>query len=125
MSTNEAIAVFLSYSLAEKKELLAWLSFDLTIAARDSYEVGQDGLTHPQRVRRINEVQHRVSSFLLALLRNDPHRYPDKVFINIILSQPDDAGLERQLNEAFTRLTTRIAPAARDIGEAAEVFAKG
>jgi hypothetical protein len=106
MTVDEAIAVFSSYTLTEKEEFLAGLMHELTIIARDSYEVGQDGLTNPQRVRRVNEVQHRVSAFLWALLRNDLKRYPDDILIKIVLEHPQDAGLEQQLNAAFAKLVT-------------------
>ena len=104
MTVDEAIAVFSSPSIEEKEEFLAQLMHELTVIARDSYEVGQDGLTNPQRVRRINEVQHRISAFLCALLRGDPQRYPDDVLLKIILEHPDDTILERQLSESFARL---------------------
>jgi hypothetical protein len=80
--------------------------YKLTVVARDSYVVDQDVLTNPQRVRRINEVQHRVSAFLWALLRNDPKRYPDDILVRVILEHPDDNNLQQQLSEAFARLTT-------------------
>jgi hypothetical protein len=89
----------------EKEEFLAHLMHELSIIARDSYEVGRDGLTNPQRVRRINEVQHPVSAFLCALLRGDTQRYADDVLLKIILENPDDNILERQLSESFARLT--------------------
>ena len=105
MTVDEPIAIFLSYSTEEKEEFLAQLIHELSVVARDSYEIGQDGLTNPQRVRRINEVLHRVSAFLCALLRDDPQRYPDDVLVKIILEHPEDSVLERQLSESFARLT--------------------
>ncbi|MDT4896240.1 MAG: hypothetical protein QOH25_1317 [Acidobacteriota bacterium] len=107
MNADKAIAVFVSYSSKDKEEILAHLIHELTVIARDNYEVGHDGLTNPQRVRRINEVQHRISDFLCALLGNNPHRYPDDVLLRIILEHPDDSDLERQLGEAFTRLANQ------------------
>ncbi len=107
MTVDEAIAVFSSYSRAEQKEFLAHLMYELTVIARDNYEAGQDGLTDPRRVRRVNEVQHRVSAFLWALLRNDPQRYPDDVLIKIILEQPGDGMFEQQLREAFAKLSAQ------------------
>jgi hypothetical protein len=104
MSVDEAIAVFSSYSLKEKEEFLAGLMHELTIVARDSYEVGEDSLSNPRRVRRINEIQHRVSSVLWAMLRNDPNLYPDELIVKIILEHPEDTSLEGQLNTAFARL---------------------
>lgn len=112
MTTNKAITVFVSYSSKDKEEFLAHLIHELTIIARDSYEVGQNGLTNPQRMRRINEVQHQISGFLCALLSNNAHRYPDDVLVRIILEHPDDSDLERQLSETFARLANQRLPVA-------------
>jgi tRNA A37 N6-isopentenylltransferase MiaA len=112
MTTDKAIAIFVSYSSKDKEEFLAHLIHELTIIARDNYEVGGDSLTNPQRMRRINEIQHRVSAFLSALLRNSPHRYPDDHLVRIILEHPDDDALERQLNRAFESLANQHLPVA-------------
>jgi hypothetical protein len=105
MRVDDAIEIFVSYSSEDKEEFLAHLMHELTVIARDSYEVGQDGLTNPQRVRRINEVQHRVSAYLYALLRGDSQRYTDDVLVKIILEHPDDKELERELGKSFEQLT--------------------
>lgn len=47
---------------------LARLSFELTVAGRGSYEVGTDDLDHPRHLRRVNEIQHRVTACLSQLL---------------------------------------------------------
>ena len=107
MDVDEASAVFSSFSTKEKEEFLTLLMHELTIIARDSYEVGSEDLTNPQRVRRINEVQHRISIFLFRLLRNDPRRYSDDSLVRIILEQSNDDELAQQLNEAFTRLANQ------------------
>lgn len=86
--------------------------YELTLVARDSYEVGGDGLTNPQRVRRINEVQHRVGAYLVALTRDNPNRYPDDVIVRIILEHRPDEALGQQLTEVFTRLTAQRLTAA-------------
>ena len=112
MTDDKAVSVFMSFSSEEKKEFLAQLMYELTLIVRDNYETGQDGLCNPQRVRRANEVQHRVSAFLWASLRDDPQRYPDDVLVRIILEQPDDEVLGRQLKETFERLAAqRLTPA--------------
>jgi hypothetical protein len=111
MTTDEAIAVFSSYSPDEKKEFLAQLMYELTVVARDSYVPEEDGLTNPQRVRRINEVQHRLSAFLGKLLRDDPQRYPDDVLVRIVLEQPGDDVLGQNMLAAFAnaqRLTSGV-----------------
>src|ERR1043166_5414670 len=113
MTTDEAIAVFSSYSLGEKKEFLAQLMYELTIVMRgEAYDCDGDGLTDPRRARLINEVQHRVSAFLWALLRGDERRYPDDVFVRIILGWGDDESFHGLLSETSARLTARRLTAA-------------
>ena len=54
----------------------------------------------------------------MALMKNDANRYPNDIFVRLILERPEDLELQRQLQEVFDRLlaqrsiTTSI-PAAR------------
>jgi hypothetical protein len=73
---------------------------NLTIAARDTYEVQAAGVHAPQRLREINEIQHRVFAQVLALLMVDPHRYPDDVLLAMVLRHDDDH-LQTQSLRAF------------------------
>lgn len=107
MKVDEAINIFSAYSLKEKEDFLAHLIYELTIVMRDSYEVGGDSLANPQRARRINEVQHRVSAFLWASLRRDSQTFPDEFLVRLVMEHPDDNVLERQLSESFTRLVNQ------------------
>lgn len=101
---------FLDLSDREKIETLVHLSHELTILARDTYDVGSTHLLHPSRLRTINEVQHRITGHVLALLHNDPARYPDEVLLQIVLEQ-EDAELRRQISQAFARVNVREAAA--------------
>src|SRR5947208_4339464 len=83
-------------------ETLVRLAHELTIVGRDAYEPSSLELRHPQRLRCLNEVQHRITSHVLALLAADPDRYPDEVLASIILEQ-DDPELRRQVAVAFAR----------------------
>lgn len=104
MTNEEAIAVFSAYSPAEKEEFVAQLIHELTIVGRDTYAVGQDGLTEPQRLRLINEVQHRLSAYLWALLRHDERRFPDDVLLRIVLEWGNDPEFEQQARATFARV---------------------
>src|SRR4051812_31358978 len=112
MTIEDAIASFAALGTAGKTEFLAGFAYELTVLARDSYEPGREGLTHPARVRKLNEIQHRVTSFLWALLRNDPRRYPDEILVRIIHEPMGDAVLEAQVAGSFFRSLSLIgAPA--------------
>jgi hypothetical protein len=57
-------------ALPERLKLvfLASLSHQLTIAGRNSYEVGTEMLKKPEQLRKVNEIQHRVSACMRELL---------------------------------------------------------
>lgn len=57
-----------SLPLASKTRFLAALGHELTIVGRESYTVQEDGLDHPQWLRMINEIQHRVLACLCEVL---------------------------------------------------------
>ena len=111
MNDSSLVQAFISRSCAEKVSLLLRLAHALTIIARDTYDRESDGLTNPVRTRTINEVQHRVLSFLIALRENNINRYPDDVLVGIIVDHPEDIELQRQLHEVFSRIMSQVAAA--------------
>lgn len=102
MDTSHLVEEFRGLSPAAQIETLVRLAHELTILGRDAYEIALPGLRHPHRLRCLNEIQHRITSHVLALLAADPGRYPDEVLVSIILEQ-DDPELHRQVAEAFAR----------------------
>lgn len=108
MNANQTREIFCKYSPQEQINFLIRLAHALTILARDTYEVGGKGLTNPFRLRLINEVQHRVMSFLMSLMKNDEKRYPEDVFLRIILEHPEDLELQQQLQETFDHLMAEV-----------------
>jgi hypothetical protein len=109
MTVAQAIEIFRNYSRQEKIDFLVHLAHALTILARNTYEVGGEGLTQPARLRCITEVQHRVLSSIIALLKNEMIRYPNTVLLRLILEHPEDRVLEQQLEQAFGHLTVQMA----------------
>jgi hypothetical protein len=109
MTVHQAIEIFHNYSSQEKIDFLVHLAHAFTILARDTYEVEGEGLTQPSRLRRINEVQHRVLGSLIALMKQEAKRYPDDVLVRLLLEHPEDRDLQQQLQEAFRHLTVQMA----------------
>jgi hypothetical protein len=102
MDIARLAAEFRALPPAAQIEALVRLAHELTIVGRDAYEPGSLELRFPQRLRALNEVQHVITSHVLALLTTDPQRYPDDVLVSIILEQ-GDPDLRRQVVAAFTR----------------------
>lgn len=97
--TNE----FLALAVDAKVKLLVRLAHELTILARDTYEAGTDRVAAPERLRMINEIQHRITSFVDDLLNENIDRYPDEVLMKIILERPSNSSFQEQLQHAFER----------------------
>src|SRR5262245_31415192 len=86
--------------------VLAELGHNLTIVARDTYEFQAPGVRAPQRLRDINEIQHRIFGQIVALATVDQGRYPDDDLISIVLEFGDEhvrAQSLRALQGALTR----------------------
>jgi hypothetical protein len=106
MDISTLVAEFRSLPPASQIEALAHFAHELTIVGRDTYETSSLELRHPHRLRWLNEVQHQVTSHLRALLTADPCRYPDEVFVPLLLEQ-DDPDLRRQVGAALARSLSR------------------
>jgi hypothetical protein len=109
MDTQKAIDAFSHFSNQEKSEFLAHLSHELTILARAAYVPGTEDLNDPARLRRINELQHQLSGFLMKLLSNDVERYPDDVFVRILVERSGGGELQNEVQNVFSRLVDRSA----------------
>jgi hypothetical protein len=60
---------------------LAWLSQLLhliSMFARDTYEVGTDGVSKPSGLRRFNELIHRVATFQKKIAMSSEQGMPDE-----------------------------------------------
>jgi hypothetical protein len=102
MDVSRLVSEFRGLPPGSQVEALVRLAYELTLVGREAYEPGAQSLRHPQRLRAVNEVQHRITSHVLALLAADPRRYPDEVLASIILEH-DDPELRRQIAAAFAR----------------------
>jgi hypothetical protein len=77
--------------LPERPKLLflAVLSHELTIAGRGSYKIQTEELAHPAWLRRINEIQHRVSACMHHVLLGSSLANFERSLAPIVLEQSD------------------------------------
>ena len=86
------------FSSATREEQVRWLSrllFQISVFARDTYEVGTDNLTNPQKMRRFNELMHRITLHQLAFIDDDPKRFSDEIFFQFLSESLQEVGLRR------------------------------
>ena len=90
MEYDEIALRFQQLPSSKQVSVLAAFGYNLTIVARDTYVVGELGIHAPERLRAINEIQHRVLGHILALVTQDDSRYPDDVLLSILLDHDDE-----------------------------------
>src|SRR5580700_10068118 len=77
--------VFLSLPDEGKLDAFLFLAAGLTVFARSTYVPGTEEIAEPARLRRLNELQHRILYYLLALHQGNTKRYPDELILDIML----------------------------------------
>ena len=107
MDLAEATRQLSSLPTEAQLRLVAKFGHNLTIAARETYEFQAPGVRAPQRLRQINEVQHRILAHILALSTENAWRYPDDVLISIMLEHEDEH-LSAQAKWAFEDALKRV-----------------
>jgi hypothetical protein len=112
MTGYSRLNAFTALPREDQLKFLLRFAHDLTIVGRDTYQVGTTDLEAPTRLREINEVQHRLLAFSIALLEDDPKRYPDEVLVQIALEHPEDAVLQAQVLRSFDRAMSAVGEAA-------------
>ena len=90
MDHDEAKHRFKNLRQEEQLRVLAMFGHNLTIVARDMYESQALGVRAPERLRAINEIQHRVFGHIRALTAADADRYPDEVLLSIFFELGDE-----------------------------------
>ena len=86
-------------------EQLIWLSQLLhliSMFARDTYEVGTEGVADPSGLRRFNELIHRVATFQKKVARSDAHGVPDDALFELLETEL------KTLNIAADDVITRL-----------------
>ncbi len=83
---NDYLLAFHSMDKLDQLSALGRMIFNLSLCGRDSYAIDGDGIENPSRLRRINELIHRISSLHTQIASEsnpDLDSYIDGVFNTI------------------------------------------
>ncbi|HJT30845.1 MAG TPA: hypothetical protein VJ783_02180 [Pirellulales bacterium] len=108
MDQTSATALFASLAEDKRLSMLANLSYQLTIVARDTY--GADGaVKDAKRLRAVNEIQHRLTAALRTLAQGgNGHGIPNDLLAVLFFAERDDATLARLLAFAFEQAAASV-----------------
>ncbi|GHU06969.1 hypothetical protein FACS1894158_14630 [Betaproteobacteria bacterium] len=91
---DQEIGMFAVLGSAERTQWLASLAAALTVAARDIYEVGGDDICDSKRMRRFNELLHRVVNQLRHQLQGELLGFPDNVLLPMVRDETTALGVD-------------------------------
>jgi hypothetical protein len=110
--------MFEEYSLwsnDQNVKFLAYLSHELTVCARGTYEVGTRGVLQPALLRAYNELQHRVTASVRDHLL-EKAGMPQSAVLEMLNTFAGDHGCKDVIDDAIQRarqLTIRTCSSAR------------
>lgn len=113
MNTKEVKEFFANLPDKEKAAFLSSLAFEFTILARETYQVGAEGLDDPALMRAVNEIQHRILGYASQLLGSENSRDHSLKFEPVLWQMIFDANnkeLKKMSESAVSHVLTKFAP---------------
>jgi hypothetical protein len=98
---NEIKAVFLAMLPAKQVRVLSLFAHNLTICARSAYLAQFGDGPARKRLRAFNELLHTVTAHVAHMVKGDLKRYPDEVFMDILIETAQAESCESDLIQAF------------------------
>jgi hypothetical protein len=87
MTPEVVKTAFLSMSPKRKMRVLSLLAHNLTIRARSAYLPEVNDEMARRKLHGLNELLHVVTGQLMHLVSEDAMRYPDDVFLDILVEK--------------------------------------
>ena len=109
MNIDSEIRHFKELSAVDKARFLARFMYELTLEARNFYGPGAEQAIDANKLRFVNEVQHRVTRFIEQILIDDPARSSDEVMLRLLLAPRAEKAIESLVHSAYVRTIQAVA----------------
>jgi hypothetical protein len=103
MNIDSEIRHFSQLSALEQSRFIARFMYELTLEARNFYGPGGEQAIDANKLRFINEIQHRLTRFIEQILIDDPARPTDEVMWKLVLAPRAEKTIENLVHAAYAR----------------------
>lgn len=103
MNIDSEIGHFTDMSAVDQARFVARLMYELTLEARNFYGRGGEQPIDANRLRFLNEIQHRLTRFIEQILVDDPGRPTNEVMIRLLLAPRAEKSIEELMHAAWSR----------------------
>jgi hypothetical protein len=109
MNIESEIRHFSDLSAVDQARFLARFMYELTLEARNYYGPGGDQAIDANKLRFINEIQHRITRFIEQILIDDPARSSDEVMLKLLLAPRAEKTIEALVHNTYVRTIQAVA----------------
>jgi hypothetical protein len=109
MNLDSEIRHFCELSPLDRARFLARFMYELTLEARNFYGASGEQPIDANKLRFINEVQHRITRFIEQILIDDPARSSDEVMLRLLLAPRAEKTIEGLVHAAYARTIQAVA----------------
>ena len=103
MNIESEIKHFSEFSPIDQARFMAHFMYELTLEARNFYGPGGEQSIDANKLRFINEIQHRVTRFIEQILVDDPARAANDVMLKLLLAPRSEKTIESLVQAAYVR----------------------
>lgn len=103
MNIESEIRHFKDLSALEQSRFLARFMYELTLEARNFYSPSGEQDIDANKLRFINEIQHRITRFIEQVLIDDPARPTPEMTLRLLLGPRSEKTIEALLRAAYSR----------------------
>jgi hypothetical protein len=103
MNIDSEIRHFSDLSAVDQARFLARFMYELTLEARNFYGPAGEQAIDSNKLRFINEIQHRLTRFIEQILIDDPARSTNEVMLKLLLAPRTEKTIEALVHNAYVR----------------------
>jgi hypothetical protein len=103
MNIESEVRHFVELTPLDKARFLARFMYELTLDGRNFYSPVGEQVIDANKLRFINEIQHRLTRFIEQILIDDPARSADDVMLRLLLAPRAEKTIEALLQAAYAR----------------------
>lgn len=109
MNIDSEIKHFSDLSPLDQARFMTRFMYELTLEARNFYGPGGEQPIDANKLRFINEIQHRVTRFIEQILIDDPARPTNEVLLRLLLAPRAEKSVESLMQAAYVRTIQAVA----------------
>ncbi len=109
MNIESEIKHFSDLSPLDQARFLTRFMYELTLEARNFYAPTGEQAIDANKLRFINEIQHRVTRFIEQILIDDPARTSNDVMLRLLLAPRTEKSVESLVQAAYVRTIQAVA----------------